>query len=154
MFQWSTRAREHDGANRLRTPEPGAESLPVLPPLACAHFIRGVVAGAALGDSSATRDAPRLNTMCNGLQSKNLRPAINAYLGQDYLPLPSSPGPHYVPLSLQSCRWACNPRWWAHIICHSSASLSSARASWRSVPVSDGFRPWHGGGSQHQKQPY
>jgi hypothetical protein len=39
---------------------------------------------------------------CRGLQSKTVRTAISAISGPDYLQLSVPPGPHYLPLRLQS----------------------------------------------------
>ena len=76
-------------------------------------------------------DDIRQTAMCNGLQSKPARTAINAFLGPNYLPLSPCSGQDYLQLRLQSTGSDCNQRRWDHIICNLTPSPFSARPSWR-----------------------
>jgi len=62
---------------------------------------------------------PTGRAMCSGLQSKTVRTAISANSGPDYLQLSVPPGPHYLPLRLQSAARDCNHPVRDHIICQS-----------------------------------
>ena len=58
-------------------------------------------------------------SMCNGLQWKWLRTAINGNLGPDYLHLSIPSGRDYLQLRLLLSSWDCNQRRWDHIKCDS-----------------------------------
>src|ERR1043166_9948316 len=72
--------------------------------------------------------APVITTipMCNGLQWKWLRTAINEILGPDYLHLSIPSGRDSVQLRLLLSSWDCNRRRWDHITCDSPELPSSA----------------------------
>jgi transposase-like protein len=103
--------------------------------------------------------------MCNGLQWKWLRTAINENLGPDYLHLSIPSGRNYLQLRLLLSSWDCNRRRWDHIKCDSPEPPSSAcldargsicisRERLGGAPVSYISRPGTESVSSHLKAPY
>ena len=109
-------------------------------------------------------EGPR-QPICNGLQWKWLRTAINENLRPDYLHLSIPSGQDYVQLRLLLSSWDCHQQRWDHITCDypeppSSACLVARGSTGISqerlggVPVSYISRPGAESVSSHLKLPY